>query len=193
MRRVFTTGQAARVCAVAPRTVSLWFDRGLLGGYRVPGGCGRGTHRRIPREALVKFLRDHGMPLGLLEGEGWHKVLVVGAGGPLVGQLRRLLPDDDCRCAAAADGFEAGIMAESFYPDTIIIDLALGRSEAVRIAASLRRDARYGAALIVALANEDEADPGGLVAGGFSESFRKPFDVALLAERIRAAAAAVKE
>ena len=39
--------------------------------------------------------------------------------------------------------------------------------------------------MIMALASEDEAAPEALVNDGFSESFKKPFDVALLGERVR--------
>ncbi len=63
--KVFTIGQAAKICKVAPRTVSKWFDSGRLKGYRVPGQ----QIRRIPREYLIKFLKEHGMPLGDLEDE----------------------------------------------------------------------------------------------------------------------------
>ena len=35
--KVFTTGQVAKICKVAPRTVSKWFDSGRLKGYRIPG------------------------------------------------------------------------------------------------------------------------------------------------------------
>ena len=38
---------------------------------------------------------------------------------------------------------------------------------------------------IIALASEDEASPETLVNYGFNESFKKPFDVVLLTERIR--------
>ena len=58
--KVFTTGQVAKICKVAPRTVSKWFDSGRLKGYRIPGS----QDRRIPREYLIKFLKEHGMPLG---------------------------------------------------------------------------------------------------------------------------------
>ncbi len=61
--KVFTTGQVAKICKVAPRTVSKWFDSGRLKGYRIPGS----QDRRIPREYLIKFLKEHGMPLGDLE------------------------------------------------------------------------------------------------------------------------------
>ena len=63
--KVFTTGQAAKICKVAPSTVGRWFDSGLLKGYRRPGS----PDRRIPSEYLITFLKEHGMPLGELEEE----------------------------------------------------------------------------------------------------------------------------
>src|SRR2546421_1280515 len=155
MKKVFTTGQVAKICKVAPRTVSKWFDSGRLRGYRIPGS----QDRRIPREQLIKFLKEHGMPLGELEEEEWHKILVIGAERLFIDRLQELLPDsEDYRYQIANSGFEAGIMAQSFHPDTIIIDLALGRSEAMQIAANLRRDPAYETTLMIALASEDEAD-----------------------------------
>ena len=56
MKKVFTTGQVAKICKVAPRTVSKWFDSGRLRGYRIPGS----QDRRIPREQLIRFLKEHG-------------------------------------------------------------------------------------------------------------------------------------
>lgn len=52
---IFTTGEVAKICRVAPRTVSKWFDQGKLKGYRIPGS----QDRRIPRAQLVRFLKDH--------------------------------------------------------------------------------------------------------------------------------------
>ena len=37
----------------------------------------------------------------------------------------------------------------------------------------------------MALASEDEPNPEGLTQFGFNDAFKKPFDVALLAEKIR--------
>ena len=182
MKKVFTTGQVAKICKVAPRTVSKWFDSGRLRGYRIPGS----QDRRIPREALIRFLKEYGMPLGELEEEGWHKVLVIGAEKLFIDRLKELLPEDeDYKYEIANSGFEAGIQAESFHPDTIVIDLAMGRSEALQIAQNLRRNEAYAGTFIIALASEDEPNPEGLMQYGYSEAFKKPFDVALLAERIR--------
>ncbi len=182
MKKVFTTGQVAKICKVAPRTVSKWFDSGRLRGYRIPGS----QDRRIPREHLIRFLKEHGMPLGELEEEGLHKILIIGAEKLLIDRIKELLPEDeDFKTELAASGFEAGIQAESFHPDSIIVDLAMGRSEALQIAQNLRRSPAYAETLIIALALEDEAAPEALINYGFNETFKKPFDVALLAERIR--------
>ena len=57
--KVYTTGQVAKFCKVAPRTVTKWFDSGRIKGYRLPGS----QDRRFPREYLIEFMKKHGMPL----------------------------------------------------------------------------------------------------------------------------------
>ena len=83
MRTIFTTGQVAKICKVAPRTVSKWFDSGRLRGYRIPGS----QDRRIPREHLIRFLKEHGMPLG--EATHTYSILTIGDG--LVSQIPAIL------------------------------------------------------------------------------------------------------
>src|SRR5579864_2015180 len=151
MKKVFTTGQVAKICKVAPRTVSKWFDSGRLRGYRIPGS----QDRRIPREHLIRFLKEHKMPLGELEEEGWHKIQIIGAEKLFIDRVQELMPEsDDFRYAVANSGFEAGLQAEGFHPDSIVIDLAMGRSEALQIAQNLRRNLQYEHTLILALAGE---------------------------------------
>ena len=190
MKKVFTTGQVAKICKVAPRTVSKWFDSGRLKGYRIPGS----QDRRIPREQLIRFLKEHGMPLGELEEEEWHKVLLIGTEKLFNDRLREALPEsEDFKYELANSGFEAGTLAQSFHPDTIVIDLGLGRSESVQIVTNLRRNEAYTTTLIVGLAGEDEAEPEKLIEYGFNEVFKKPFDVALLSERVKTVAEQKRE
>ena len=69
---VLTTGEVAKICNVAARTVSKWFDSGQLNGYRIPGS----KDRRIPVSNLVQFMRSHGIPMdGLMSGQS--RVLVA--------------------------------------------------------------------------------------------------------------------
>lgn len=58
------TGEVARLLGVAPATVGKWVDRGLLGGYRLPGAAGtKQEDRRVPWADLVKFCRLRGITI----------------------------------------------------------------------------------------------------------------------------------
>jgi excisionase family DNA binding protein len=150
--KVFTTGQVAKICKVAPRTVSKWFDSGRLKGYRIPGS----QDRRIPREYLIKFLKEHGMPLGDLEDEAMAKVLIVAQDQILIENLRRELPvERSFKVGVAASGFEAGIQAESFHPDCIIVDFSIGRVEALQICQNLRKNVDFTETILIALLPDD--------------------------------------
>jgi excisionase family DNA binding protein len=187
--KVYTTGQVAKICKVAPRTVSKWFDSGRLKGYRIPGS----QDRRIPRDSLIKFLKEHGMPLGELEDETTAKVLIVAQDQVLIDNLKRELPPEKSyKLAVAASGFEAGLQAESFRPDCIVVDFSIGRTEALQICQNLRRNQEFADVILIALLPDDGSsltlDPAAI-----NEIFKKPFDAALLAERIRTLVGAKKE
>ena len=189
MKKVFTTGQVAKICQVAPRTVSKWFDSGRLRGYRIPGS----QDRRIPREYLIKFLKEHGMPLGDLEDEAMAKVLVVGQDQVLIENLKRHLPvEKSFKIAVAARGFEAGIQAESFHPDCIVVDFSIGKIEALQICQNLRRNAEYGETILIALLPDDGSSTS-FDRSAINETFKKPFDAQLLAERLKTLIGARKE
>jgi excisionase family DNA binding protein len=180
MRTIFTTGQVAKICKVAPRTVSKWFDSGRLRGYRIPGS----QDRRIPREHLIRFLKEHGMPLGELEDEAMGKLLLVGVDSQVRAGLLELMPPEDFKTELAASGFEAGIQAESLHPDAVVIDFGMGRNESLMIAQNLKKNADYTDTVLIGLLS-DEDNASGFDRTLFNETFRKPFDAALLAERIR--------
>jgi excisionase family DNA binding protein len=180
-KKVFTTGQVARICQVRPGTVAKWFDSGRLSGYRIPGS----QDRRIPREHLLRFLKENGLPLGALEEESWHKILIVGAEPLFIERICGLLPEEgNYHYELAHNGFEAGLQVNEFCPDTIIIDLAMGRSEGLSMAVNLRQRDNYVDVFLIALATADDPDPEELTEYGFSGVFQKPFDIALLAECI---------
>lgn len=180
MKTIFTTGQVAKICKVAPRTVSKWFDSGRLRGYRIPGS----QDRRIPREHLIRFLKEHGMPLGELEDEAMGKVLVVGADIAICSGLRDGMDPDVFKFERAQSGFEAGIQAESLHPDCVVIDFAMGKSDALMIAGNLRKDPEYAETVLIGLLDEEDRRSS-FDRTAFNETFQKPFDVALLAERVR--------
>src|SRR5947199_7865318 len=72
MKTVFTTGEAAEICKISQQTIIRCFDSGRLRGFRVPGS----KFRRIPREELIRFMRENSIPTDVLEG-GKRRILIV--------------------------------------------------------------------------------------------------------------------
>jgi hypothetical protein len=65
MKIVFSTLEAAKVCQVTEQAIIHSFDSGKLKGYRLPSS----RDRRIPREALLRFMEENGIPSGNLDRE----------------------------------------------------------------------------------------------------------------------------
>jgi excisionase family DNA binding protein len=67
MNPLYSTHEAASLLQVNPSTVSKWVEKGVLVGFKTPGG-----HRRIRQQDLIAFIKQHGfpMPSGLETAEG---------------------------------------------------------------------------------------------------------------------------
>src|SRR5512140_2994197 len=104
MKTVYTTGEVADICKVSQQTVIRCFDSGKLRGFRVPGS----KFRRIPRESLLQFMKENGIPLDNLD-TGKKRVLAVDDDEAILEMLVELLERDgrfDVRVARS--GYEAG-------------------------------------------------------------------------------------
>lgn len=187
MKTVFTTGEAAKICHVASRTVVKWFDSGKLRGYRIPGS----QDRRIPREQLIRFLKENGMPLGPLDRDGVVTALIIGPDPSVRQALQQFVTNGSFQLEYSANEFEAGSRLNSLRPDCVIIDFAMGENRALSIAHHLSTRNEQLEMVLIALATRDvlsDAFEGSL----FRETFRKPFDPALLVERIKSLASRKK-
>jgi excisionase family DNA binding protein len=171
---VLTTGQVARICNVAPRTVSKWFDSGQLRGYRIPGS----KDRRIPMTQLVRFMRAHGMPLNGLDG-GTTRVLLVDDKPDIINALAESLERDGrFEVRTAECGFDAGIIAEQFRPHIIFLDIMVEDINVKRICGLIRENAELQDTRIVAITSAlTEGEGQALLQHGFDQYLCKPFDV----------------
>ena len=171
---VLTTGQVAKICNVAPRTVSKWFDSGQLRGYRIPGS----KDRRIPLPQLVRFMRAHNIPLNGLES-GTSRVMLVDSNTELTGTLADALEKDgryEVRIAECA--FDAGVIAQQFKPHIIFLDIMLGDIDIKRICNLIRENAELEGARIVALTSAlTDGEVQALLQQGYDAYLAKPFDV----------------
>jgi hypothetical protein len=126
MRSVLTTGDVARVCEVAPRTVAKWFDRGDLKGWKIPGS----PDRRVPVQSLREFMARHGMPTAELDRLVYLTVLAIEVPTEVLDELRRRLPESQgWRIVSGQLGFEAGVYAATARPD-LVVTLAEGETAA---------------------------------------------------------------
>ena len=112
MKDLFTTGEAAEICRVSQQTIIRCFDSGRLKGFRVPGS----KFRRIPRQNLVKFMRDNSIPLDNLDS-GRKKVLIVDDDAEIVELIADILTrDGHYEIRTASSGYEAGMVTQQFHP-----------------------------------------------------------------------------
>jgi excisionase family DNA binding protein len=149
-KNVLTTGDVAKICHVAPRTVSKWFDNGQLRGYRIPGS----KDRRIPVNELIRFMKVHNMPTAELA----------------VGKIRVLLADSNIEAAAAlADSlrsradydvqiaqsnFETGSIIQKFTPHVLLISLMAEGIDAMAVCKGIRENEDLRTIKIIALVSQ---------------------------------------
>lgn len=173
-RVVFTTGQIAKICHVAARTVAKWCDSGELKACVLPG---KGGDRRVTYRDLMVFLREHGLPTEWLAA-GLPRVLYVGTD---LAYMKALV--DACDPAtvfrSASDPFCTGFQCRDFEPTVALVDFCEGRSEAFSIAKQIR--ANSSAALMALVVDDSELR----AVEQFQRMFRKSCDQEKIAEVIR--------
>ena len=181
MKTVFTTGEAAKVCKVSQQTIIRCFDNGQLKGFRVPGS----KFRRIPREALYKFMRDNQIPTDALES-GKRKVLVVDDEPDIVDIIRQgLLDDGRFEIKVAANGFDAGMMVKEYRPDLIVLDVNLPDINGKEVCHRVRADTNLEEVRIICISGEVMEDRiQELKLAGADDFVQKPFDIDVLIERM---------
>ncbi len=183
-KEVLTTGEVAKICNVAPRTVSKWFDSGSLKGYRIPGS----RDRRIPSVELMKFMRAHGIPV---EGvnSGRTRVLIVDGEREVVETLQKILTEQtsyDIHTATSA--FGAGMECERFKPHVVLLDIHLGESDVKAFADNVRKSENLQFTKIVAMSSKlTDGQTMSLKMAGYDSFLKKPFQVRQVVEAIEAA------
>ena len=182
-KKIFTTGEAAKVCKVSQQTIIRCFDSGRLGGFRVPGS----KFRRIPRDELIRFMRANDIPLETLEGKT-RRVLVVDDDPKILELFKDVLERAggfDVRTAST--GYDAGMLTESYRPHLIVLDYMLPDINGNVVCQRVRSGERSDDVRILCVSgviNQQEVD--GLRKAGADDFLKKPFDVDELLRRINA-------
>jgi excisionase family DNA binding protein len=181
MKELFTTGQAAEICKVSQQTIIRCFDSGRLDGFRIPGS----KFRRIPRQSLVKFMRDNNMPLDNLQS-GKKKVLIVDDDKEVLELMVELLVRDGrFETRTAASGYDAGIMTEQFRPDLLLLDYMLPDVNGNVVCKTIKSNpdlAQTKVIIVSGVVNPSEIDE--LIEAGAEEFVQKPFSISEMIGKI---------
>lgn len=180
-KQVFTTGEVAGICKVSQQTVIRCFDSGRLQGFRVPGS----RFRRIPREALVAFMKNNQIPMDALE-TGKRRVLVVDDDDAVIEMFDDLLHRDGrFDVKTATSGYDAGILTEQFRPDALLLDFKLPDVNGNVVCRTIRANPNYRHMKIVMISGVADPDEvAELKAAGADEFIRKPFDINAVIQRV---------
>jgi excisionase family DNA binding protein len=186
---VLTTGEVARICKVAPRTVTKWFDSGQLRGYRIPGS----KDRRIPITQLIRFMRQNNMPLDGMLHFTKTRILIVDDEAEIVEMLRELLSQQTTYdVQTARNGFEAGLAAEKIRPHVILLDINLGDIDGKDVCKTVRMNPELQMTKVVAMSGQLTDDEGkALMMQGFEGYLKKPFTIQQVIQSIEDAVAVV--
>jgi excisionase family DNA binding protein len=174
MKKVYSTGEAAGICKVSQQTIIRCFDSGRLEGFRVPGS----RFRRIPRESLIRFMKDNDIPLDLLDS-GKRKVLVVDDDPEIVELMVDVLERDGrFEVRTANSGYDAGVLTQEYRPDLIILDYMLPDVNGNVVCKTIRENSTFEHIRIIIVSgvvNQHEIDE--LMSVGADAFMHKPFSI----------------
>ncbi len=187
-KNVLTTGDVAKICNVAPRTVSKWFDRGQLKGYRIPGS----KDRRIPVSELVRFMKAHNMPTEVLP-VGKIRILIVDSNSDKASALADTLrTKGGYEVQTVHSDFETGVVAHKFAPHVLLINLLAEGIAAMDICKNIRANEDLRTIKVIALANQlSETESAALQQKGFDGYISNTADAAEIIREIEEATAIV--
>jgi len=181
MKDLFTTGEAAEICRVSQQTIIRCFDAGRLDGFRVPGS----RFRRIPRQNLVRFMKDNNIPLDAIES-GKRKVLIVDDDAEIVELLEDVLERDGrFEVKTASSGYEAGMATEKFRPELILLDYMLPDVNGNIVCQAIRKNPEFENIKIIIVSGVVKQDEiAQLLKSGAEDFIRKPFNITELTDKI---------
>jgi two-component system, OmpR family, response regulator RpaA len=181
MKTVFTTGEAAKICKVSQQTIIRCFDSGQLRGFRVPGS----RFRRIPREALYRFMKENNIPTDALES-GRRRILIVDDDPAMVDLISDVLANDArFEIKVVNNGFAAGMQAKEYHPDLIILDVMLPDINGQAVCELIRQDPTLTDIKIICISGMVEEDKiAELKAAGADDFQHKPLDIDELIRRV---------
>jgi len=180
-KAVYTTGEAAAVCKLSQQTIIRCFDSGQLQGFRVTGS----KFRRIPRDALIKFMKSNKIPLDGLDNDSI-RVLVVDDDPEIIELFVDVLEADGrFEVTSAQTGYDAGVLTQQFRPDIVVLDFMLPDINGNVVCKTIRENPDLSDIKILVISGMvNPAEVERLMEAGANDFIRKPFNIETVVKRI---------
>ena len=181
LKDLYTTGEAADICSLSQQTIIRCFDSGRLRGFRIPGS----RFRKIPRDNLLKFMKENSIPMQSLQ-TGKKRLLIVDDDAEIVELMVDVLGRDGrFELKTASTGYDAGIMTQKFRPDLILLDYMLPDVNGNIVCKTIKENPEFSNTRIIIISgviNQLEIDD--LLKAGAEAFMKKPFSISELIEKI---------
>ena len=174
-KKRFSTFDVADMISVDPGSVANWIDSGVLKAHRTPGG-----HRRVDAEDLLRFLREHNMPIPAQLKDRPLRILLVDDERAMTQMLAKAIRAQfpDYEVVEAQDGFRAGAIVATQTPDVVILDLKMPGMDGFEVCKMIKaQEATRHAAVIAVTAYGSDETVERIMACGASACLDKPVDL----------------
>ncbi|MFA4986311.1 MAG: response regulator [Candidatus Brocadiia bacterium] len=180
-KKVFTTGEVAKLLCVSQMSVIKWFNDGRMKGYRIPYS----KDRRITRENLIEFMKTNHVPDEVFMDIRTN-ILVVDDDPTIRSAVQVIFEDDhEYHVESAVTGYEAGVKVARTEPDVLVLDVMLSDMDARELVKRIRADEKLKHTRILGISGFfKQEDLSALKAVGFDDFLFKPFTAAQLKEKI---------
>lgn len=148
MGRSLSTFKIAQLLDVNPSSVANWVDQNLLDAHRTPGG-----HRRVAVDDLIRFLKEHKMPMPEELDVPPARILVVDDEPALCQMIARSLrlANAEYEVIEAVDGFRAGQIVATVKPDVVILDLRMPGMDGFEVCRVIKSQEETRHAVVLAM------------------------------------------
>ena len=189
-KRNLSTFAVARLLEVDPGSVANWVDSGMLKAHRTPG-----RHRRVAVADLIRFLREHSMPVPESLQDTAVRVAVVDDEPDMASMIAKAvrIAHPEYEIEEANDGFRAGTLISTFKPDVVILDLRMPGMDGFEVCRMIKsnEDTRHIEVIAVTAYPSEESEHEVLECGA-RLCMNKPLDLAELVSEVETSVAKVR-
>ena len=183
MKEFYTTGEVAKICNIAPKTVVNYCEAGKLKNEQSPVT----GYRRIPRDELLRFMEQYKIHISKLNQVELKKILIVEDDKRIAELITQALApfSEQVEVSAVYDGYNALVEIGMIRPDLVILDILLPRIYGFVVCKKLKENPATSSIKICAISVRSDKDTEQRILENGADVFlKKPFEIKQLIDAI---------